>query len=275
VTADVVPREDLTRHLCDLISRSGAGGVPEDLAIVPADLYLIAEAPAQFMGKRRVGHHLAQVTPRKADAPVVPVLAWPRVVFAWPRVVFAWPRAGRQDLSKQPQFDLIEEDVNLLLVLTRPQAGGREALVPNLIPCQRWLPYSEERVANLCEEAINLLLVIARPQAGGRESTRLDPPGEHGAASFGVGCRPWRQLLSRAGARGRGYLGARVGCHGQLMDGRGPAPDAELSISSLRRALPASHLQQPSRSRGPCQLTRHELSGLTSMALRMLATTPS
>ncbi len=31
VRADVVPREHLTRHLCGLISRSGAGGVQEDL----------------------------------------------------------------------------------------------------------------------------------------------------------------------------------------------------------------------------------------------------
>jgi len=86
--ADVVPREHLTRHLCDLISPSDAVGVPEELAIVPVDLYLIAkvpdqftsvpaglflmaEAPHQFTSERLLGHQLAQVIPRNADAPVV------------------------------------------------------------------------------------------------------------------------------------------------------------------------------------------------------------
>lgn len=76
VTADVVPREHLklehlTRHLRDLISRSGAGGVPDDLVLVPAGLYLIAEAAAQFTGKPLLGHQLGQVTRRNADTEVV------------------------------------------------------------------------------------------------------------------------------------------------------------------------------------------------------------
>ena len=52
-------------------------------------------------------------------------------------------------LSCQPQFGLIEECVNLLLVVARSQAGGRELLVPNLIWCQRWslTPRNESRIA--------------------------------------------------------------------------------------------------------------------------------
>ena len=76
VTADVGPREHLTREhlmrrLCDLLSRSGAGGGPDDLAPAPAGLYLIAEADAQFTGKPLLGHQLGQVIRRNADAPVV------------------------------------------------------------------------------------------------------------------------------------------------------------------------------------------------------------
>ena len=183
--------------------------------------------------------------------------------------------------SCQPQFGLIEEDVNLLLVVSGPQAGGRELLVPNLIWSHRWSPYSEERVANSCEEDVNLLLVIAGPQAGRREFTRLDPLGQHGSANFRVGRRPWGPVprpwgpVPRAGVRGQAHLGRRVCCQGQLMDDRGPAPDAELSVSSLCPALQASDLQQPGRSRGQCQLTRHEPCGLSSIGLRKLGTTPS
>ena len=97
-------------------------------------------------------------------------------------------------LSCHPQFGLIEEGVNLLLVVSRSQAGGRELLAPNLIWSQRWLPYSEERVANSCEEGVNLLLVIAGPQAGGGEFTTSThsastvPPTSESGAGLGGQC---------------------------------------------------------------------------------------
>ena len=62
-TSNGPPSEHLTRHLRALISRSGAGRVPEDLANAPPDPYLIAEAPAQLTGKRLLaGHQLAPLT---------------------------------------------------------------------------------------------------------------------------------------------------------------------------------------------------------------------
>ena len=70
----------------------------------------------------------------------------------------------------QPCFDLIEEGVNLLLVVARPQAGGRELLVPDFVRGQRGFSYPEHCVADSFEEAVNLLDVIARPQAGNGES---------------------------------------------------------------------------------------------------------
>src|SRR6185437_7583169 len=89
--ADVAPREHLTRHLCGLISRSGAGGVQEDLGTAQADPYLIAEAAAQCRDKRLpeglllggllragrvarvhlVGGQLARQVTENANAPVV------------------------------------------------------------------------------------------------------------------------------------------------------------------------------------------------------------
>ena len=72
--ADVVPREHLTRHLCGLISRPGAGGVQEDPGTPPAraDRYLIAEAAAQRRDQRLLaGLQLAPATERNADAPPV------------------------------------------------------------------------------------------------------------------------------------------------------------------------------------------------------------
>jgi hypothetical protein len=92
-------------------------------------------------------------------------------------------------LSCQFQSGLIEEGVNLLLVIARPQPGGRELFGSNVIYCQRWFPYSEERVTNGVEEGVNLLLVIARPQPGGGEFPCLDPRGECGAVNFRVGRR--------------------------------------------------------------------------------------
>jgi hypothetical protein len=71
VKAGEVPREHLTCRFCDLISRSGAGGVPGDLAVGRAGPYLIAEAPAQFTGKPLLGYQLGQVAPHNADAKVV------------------------------------------------------------------------------------------------------------------------------------------------------------------------------------------------------------
>src|SRR4029077_19591699 len=73
--ADVVPREHLTRHLCGLISRSGAAGVHEEPGTPPAraDRYLIAEAAAQCRDQRPPeGMQAArQDTERNADAPPV------------------------------------------------------------------------------------------------------------------------------------------------------------------------------------------------------------
>jgi hypothetical protein len=73
--ADVAPREHLTRHLCGLISRSGAGGVQEDPGTpsARADRYLIAEAAAQCRDQRlSEGMQVArQDAERNADAPPV------------------------------------------------------------------------------------------------------------------------------------------------------------------------------------------------------------
>ena len=73
--ADVVPCEHLTRHLCGLISQSGAGGVQEDLSTpsARADRYLIAEAAAQCRDQRLPqGMQAArQDAERNADAPPV------------------------------------------------------------------------------------------------------------------------------------------------------------------------------------------------------------
>ena len=69
-----MPRKHLTRHLCGLISRSGGGGIQEDLGTVRGDRYLIAEA-AQCSGKRLLAglRQLRRVIliERNADAPVV------------------------------------------------------------------------------------------------------------------------------------------------------------------------------------------------------------
>ncbi len=104
-------------------------------------------------------------------------------------------------LSGQPQFGLIEEGVNLLLVIAGPQPGGRELLIPNLIRRQGRFPHSEKRIPDSVEEGVNLLLVIAGPQPGGREFRRLDPPSEYGAVDFRAG-RRFRGLLSCAGRNG-------------------------------------------------------------------------
>jgi hypothetical protein len=73
--ADVVPCEHFTRHLGDLISRSGAGGVHEDLGTpsLRADRYLIAESAAQCGDKfLPAGLQLVrQATERNKDAPLV------------------------------------------------------------------------------------------------------------------------------------------------------------------------------------------------------------
>ena len=73
--ADVAPREHLTRHLCGLISRSGAGGVQEDPGTpsARADRYLIAEAAAHCRDQRLPeGMQVArQDAERNADAPPV------------------------------------------------------------------------------------------------------------------------------------------------------------------------------------------------------------
>ena len=69
-------------------------------------------------------------------------------------------------LSCQPQFGLIEEGVNLLLVVAGPQTGGRELFVSNLIGRQGRFPYSEKRIPDSDGEGVNLLHVVAGPQTG-------------------------------------------------------------------------------------------------------------
>ena len=70
-----MPRKHLTRHLCGLISRSGGGGIQENLGTVRGDRYLIAEAAAQCSDKRLLAglRQLRRVIliERNADAPVL------------------------------------------------------------------------------------------------------------------------------------------------------------------------------------------------------------
>src|SRR5262249_31887455 len=80
----------------------------------------------------------------------------------------------------QPRFDVFEEGIDLLLVVARPQTGGRELLGPDLLCCQRRLPDPEEGVTDSVEEAIDLRHVITRPQPSGGNLAGPDraPAGE-------------------------------------------------------------------------------------------------
>ncbi len=135
-----MPRKHLTRHLCGLISRSGGGGIQEDLGTVRGDRYLIAEAAAQCSDKRLLAglRQLRRVIliERNADAPVV----------AHGRTI-ATRRVTRTVTAADPLPDHLPDALDphpptLRYALNRPSSRRRAVLV-------RWLRRSTVLVMQL------------------------------------------------------------------------------------------------------------------------------
>jgi hypothetical protein len=161
-------------------------------------------------------------------------------------------RGPGADLSCQPGFGLIEKGINFFLVVARPQTGGGELFLPDLIGCQRRFPYSEKRIPDSADEGVNLSYVVTGPQPGGRKCPCPGPLGEHGAINFRI-WRRFRALPFHAGVTGRRRRPAcrvcrPVLCHIQLIfdRGPGPAPGADLSSrGNLRPAFQTPHVAPP------------------------------